>query len=136
MAKWLDFLLKDVGVLGTNSRFAKLELLLLEKGISPPLLFSVLYESRQMQGMHIDSCDTCSVEEHPCQGCWNPASKSNNVEADLTTLKRKGLFLVSSPIFAISCWKLEGTISILRNLSGDKIPNLPCNGDSLVNVQQ
>ena len=87
MAERLNFLLKDVGVLGTNSRFDKLELLLLEKALSPPLLFSVLYESRQMQGMHIHSCDTRSVEEHPCQGCWNPASKGNNVEADLTTLK-------------------------------------------------
>ena len=103
MAKWLDFSLKDVRVLGTNFGFAKLELLLLEKTLSPPLLFSVLCKSRQREGMHIDSCDTISVEEHLCQHCWDLASKSNDLEADLTTLKQTGLFLVSSPIFDIIC---------------------------------
>ena len=52
-------------------------------------------ESRQMEGMHIDLCDTISVEEHLCQDCWDLASKSNNLEADFT--KQTGLFLVSSP---------------------------------------
>ena len=79
----LDFLLKDVWVLGIKFGFAKLEL---EKLLSPPLLFSVLSESRQMKGMHIDSCDSISVEEHLCQDRWGPASKGNNLEADLTTL--------------------------------------------------
>ena len=83
--------------------FSKLELLLLRKTLSPHLLFSLLCESRQMQEMHIDSCDTISVEEHVCQDCWDPASKSNNLEVDLTTLKQTGLFLVSSPIFGIFC---------------------------------
>ena len=86
MTKLLDFLLKDVWVLGINFGFAKLELLLLEKLLSPLLLFSVISESRQMKGMHIDSCDTISVEEHLCQDRWGPASKGNNLEADLTTL--------------------------------------------------
>ena len=95
--------LKDVGFLGTTFGFAKLELLLLEKALSPPLLFPVLCESRQMEGMHIDSCDIISVEEHLFQNCWDPASKSNKLEADLTTLKQTGLFLVSSPIFGIFC---------------------------------
>ena len=103
MAKWLDFSLKGVRGLGTTFGFAKLELLLLEKALSPPLLFSVLCESRQMEGIHIDSCDTVSVEEHLCQDCWDPTSKSNNLEADLTTLKQTGLFLVSSPKFGIFC---------------------------------
>ena len=85
--------------------------------------FSILYESRRMEGMHIDSCDTSSVEEHLCQGCWNLAFKNNNLEADLTTLKQTGLFLDFSPIFGIS-W---GTVSILRSLSGDEIPNLSSN---------
>ena len=56
-----------------------------------------------MEGMHIDYCDTSSVEEHPRQDCWKLASKSNNLEADLTTLKQTGLFVVFSPIFGISC---------------------------------
>ena len=56
-----------------------------------------------MEGMHTDSCDTISVQEHLCQDCWDLASKSNNVEADLATLKQTGLFLVSSPIFGIFC---------------------------------
>ena len=93
--------MKDVRVLGTNFGFAKLELLLLEEKLSPPLLFSVLCEAKQMEGMHTDSCDTISVEEHLCQDCWDPTSKSSNLEADLTTLKQTGLFLVSSPIFGI-----------------------------------
>ena len=101
MAKALDSSLKEVRVLSTNFGFAKLELLLLEKAFSPPLLFSVLCESRQMEGMHIDSCDAIYVEEHLCQDCWDLASKSNNLEADLTTLKQTGLFLVFSPIFDI-----------------------------------
>ena len=42
----------------------KLELLLLEKVLSPPLLFPVLCELRQMKVMDIDYCDTISVEEH------------------------------------------------------------------------
>ena len=53
--------------------------------------------------MHIDTYDTNSVEEHPCQGCWDLNSKSNNLKADLKTLKQAGLFLVSSPVFGISC---------------------------------
>ena len=61
-----------------------------------------------MEGMHIGSCDTSSVEEDPWQVSWEPASKSNNVEVDLTTLKETGLFLVSSPIFDKSCRKSEG----------------------------
>ena len=56
-----------------------------------------------MEGMHIKSCNTISVEEYLCQDCWDPACKSNNLEADLTTLKQTGLFLVSSPIFGIFC---------------------------------
>ena len=52
-----------------------------------------------MEGMHIDLCDTISVEEHLCQDCWDLASKSNNLEADFT--KQTGLFLVSSPIYSI-----------------------------------
>ena len=56
-----------------------------------------------MEGMHIDSCDTISAEEHLCQDCWDPASKSNNLEADLTTLKQTGLFLLSSLIVGIFC---------------------------------
>ena len=77
--------------------------------------------------MHIDFWDTISVEEHLFEDSWDPASKSNNLEADLITLKQTGLFLVSSPIFAIFCGKLKSTVSILRNLSGAEIPNLPCN---------
>ena len=103
MAKWLDFSLKDVRILGTNFRFTKLELLLLEKVLTPPLLFSVLCESMQMEGMHIDSCDTISVEEHLYQDCRDLASKNNNLEVDLTTLKQTGLFLISTPIFGIFC---------------------------------
>ena len=75
--------------------------------------------------------NTISVQEHLCQDRWDPAFKSNNLEADLTTLKQTGIFLFSSPIFGIFCRKLKGTVSILRNLSGTKIPNLPCNLDSL-----
>ena len=88
--------MKDERVLGTNFGFAKLELLLLEKVLSPPLLFSGLCESRQMEGMHIDSCDIISVEEHLYQYCRDLASKNDNLEVDLTTLKQTGLFLVSS----------------------------------------
>ena len=43
--------------------------------------------------MHIDSYDTMSVEEHLSQDFWDPAFKSNNLEADLETLKQTGLFL-------------------------------------------
>ena len=75
--------------------------------------------------------NTISVQEHLCQDRWDPASKSNNLEADLTTLKQTDIFLFSSPIFGIFCRKLEGTVSILRNLSGAKIPNLSCNLDFL-----
>ena len=99
----MDFLLKDIRALGTNFGFAKLQLLLLEKVLSPPLLFSVLCESRQLEGMHIDSCDTISVEEHLYQNCRDLASKNNNLEVDMTTLKQTGLFLVSSPVFGIFC---------------------------------
>ena len=106
------------------------------KGTFSSSTFSILCESRQMEGMHIDSCDTSSVEEDPCQECWKLPSKSNNLEADLTTLKQTGLFLVFSPIFGISCWKLQGTVSILRNVSDDEIPNLSGNWDSMVNVWQ
>ena len=106
------------------------------KGTFSSSTFSILCESRQMEGMHIDSCDSSSGEEHLRQDCWNLASKSNNLEADLTTLKQTGLFLVFSPIIDISCWKLEGTVSILRNLSGGEIYNLSCNWDSLLNVWQ
>ena len=56
-----------------------------------------------MEEMHIDSCDTISVEEHLFQDCWDLASKSNNMKADFTTLKHTCLFLVSSPIFDIFC---------------------------------
>ena len=117
----MDFSLKDLRILGTNFEFAKLELLL-EKVISPRLLFSVFYESKQMKGMHIDSCDTISVEKHLCQDCRDVASKNNDLGVDLTTLKQTGLFLVSSPIFGIFCLKIEDTVSILRNLSGTEIP--------------
>ena len=58
------------------------------------------------------------------------------MEADLTTLKQTGLFLVSSTIFGMSWQKVEETLSILSNLSGDEITNLPGNIDSLVNVRQ
>ena len=54
-----------------------------------------------MEVMHIDSCDTIPVEKHLCQECWHLASKSNNLEADLKTLKQADLFFVSSPIFGI-----------------------------------
>ena len=84
---------------------------------------------------HIDSCDAIS-EEHLCQDCWDPTSKSNNLEGDLKTLKQTGLFPVSSPIFSIFCWKLDGTVSIQRNLTGAEIPNLPFSWDYLVNVRQ
>ena len=109
MTKWLDFSLKDVRVLGINFGFAKLEPLLLEKALTPPLLLSLICESKQIQGIHIDSCDTISVEQYLCQDCWGPASKSNNLEAYLTTLKQTSLFMVSSSILGVFCWKLEGT---------------------------
>ena len=80
-----------------------------------------------MEEMHIDSCDTISVEEHLFQDCWDLASKSNNMKADFTTLKHTCLFLVSSPIFDIFCRRLEGAVSIRRNLSGAEIANLHCN---------
>ena len=63
MAKSLDFSLKDVRVLVTNFGFAKLKLL----KISPPLLYLVLCESMQMEGMDIDSCDIVSGDKHLCQ---------------------------------------------------------------------
>ena len=75
----------------------------------------------------MDYCDTISVEKHLSQDCWDLSSKSNNLEADLTTLKKTGLFLVSSPIFGVFSQKIEGTASILRNLSGADISNLPYN---------
>ena len=53
----------------------------------------------QMEGMDLDSCDIVSVDKHLCQVFWDPASKINNLDADLTTSKETGLFLVSAPIF-------------------------------------
>ena len=53
-----------------------------------------------MKDMYIVSCDTISVEEHLCQNFWDPVSKSNNLEADLTILKQTGLFLASSQYLA------------------------------------
>ena len=79
----------------------------LENALSPLLLFSVICESRQMEEKYIVSCDTISVEEHLCQNCWDPVSKSNNLEADLTILKRTGLFLVLPNIWHISL-KIRG----------------------------
>ena len=76
----------------------------IRKGTFSSSTFSILCESRQMEGMHIDSNDTSSVEEHLCQDCCNLASKSNKeAEADVTTLKQTGLFLVFPPIIGISC---------------------------------
>ena len=99
----LGFSQEDGSVLGTNFGSAKLKLLLLEKVLSPPLLFSVLYESTKMEGANIDPGETISVEEHLYQGCWDPISKSNNLEANLTTLNQTDLFPVSSPMFGIFC---------------------------------
>ena len=45
--------------------------------------------------MHMDFCETISVEEHLCQNFWDPASKTNNLEADLSNLKQIGLFPLS-----------------------------------------
>ena len=70
--------------------------------------FTTLW-SKQIEGIHIGSCDTISVKEHLCQDCWGRASKSNNLEAYLTALKQTSLFMVSSSIFGIFCRKLEGT---------------------------
>ena len=66
--------------------------------------------------MQIDSCESTSVEQHLCKDCWDSASKTNNLEADLKTLKQKG-YLISSPVFVIS--------PIPRNLSRPEIPNDP-----------
>ena len=71
--------MKDVIVLSTNFESAKLELLLLRKKVSPPLLFSALFESRQMWGMHVDPYETIFVEENQCKDSWDPDSKSNNL---------------------------------------------------------
>ena len=77
--KWLDFSLKDVRGLGINFGSAKFKLIILGKATCTPQLFSVLCESRQTEGMHIDSCNNISVEEYLCHDCWDPASKSNNL---------------------------------------------------------
>ena len=76
---------------------------IIRKGTFSSSAFSIPSEARQMEGIHIDSCDTSCVEEYPCQDYWDLASNSNNLEADLTTLKQTGLFLVFSPVIGISC---------------------------------
>ena len=52
---------------------------------------------------NIDPYKTISSEEHMYQDSWYPASKSNSMEANLTTLKQTGLFLDFSPMFDIFC---------------------------------
>ena len=108
--------------LSTSFGFAKLYLLLLKKAPSPPLLllFSVLSESRHMEGMHNwRLLWDRSVEQHPCQHGLDPASNSNNLP---------------SPTSGMFCWKLEGAVSIPRNFSCAEIPNRHCNWESLVNI--
>ena len=73
---------------------------LLEEVLSPSLLFTLPCESRQMKGMHTDSCEKISAEEDLCHNYWDLASKSNNLEADLTTLRQAGLFLFFSQYLA------------------------------------
>ena len=128
-SKMIEFLTEKRKSSGYQLWVCQVGVTIIREVLSLPLLFSVLCELRQLEVMHIDSCDTIFVEEPLCQVCWDQTSKRNNLKAYLTALKETGLFLVSFPIFGIVCWKLEGIVFASKNHSGAEIPNLHCNWD-------
>ena len=114
MVKSVDFSLKVVRVLGTNFGSAKMELSLLEDALSPLLLFLEVYESGKCR-----ECIHALVIPFRLKGIFvKTVGLRFSRVFDLTTLKQVGLFPVSSPIFSIFCWKLQGTVSILIDLYG------------------